>query len=160
MSNSLNLVSVSGLGCLWVKILAFHYEREQENRVRVAAEAISFFLVHKFPLRFSANLPPTELLIFSIYLSWSLLSNYAPVLVFWSPFFPFHYATSFAFHPIPFLPAVLCTSRYVRDGPWTGPSLIPLSTYLSIYLRPFFPSMHACMFAFLFPGRKEYSVSK
>lgn len=34
-----------GLGCLWVKILAFH-QSELENRVRVAAEAIfssSFF---------------------------------------------------------------------------------------------------------------------
>ena len=31
-----------GLGCLWVKILAFH-QRELENRVRVAAEAIVFF---------------------------------------------------------------------------------------------------------------------
>ena len=40
--NSWNLVTSYGLGCLWVKILAFH-QRELENRVRVAAEAVFFF---------------------------------------------------------------------------------------------------------------------
>ena len=46
-NKKLNFEIYYGLGCLWVKILAFHH-RELENRVRVAAEAIFFFPPHYY----------------------------------------------------------------------------------------------------------------